>query len=302
MRKLVDVLKKILLFVQSFFPFLAFFNLLTWCLGIINESWAKPLDNFLGFFPHLIDRIFHITLDIFGQDVGIGYLIVCIIYLALTFIFTIIVNRLDKTSKKLIFLKQTKEIRKDIEKKEKIYEVKENKVKKINNFFGLIELKIERMEDLYSAEEDFSPLEKEMIKTFSTRIKELYPNLKISTSDKIFFYCPDFTMFSTLVNSIVKIHKYVSKLNKNLQTNLLFAIWTDIEEVKNEIAYGILKNINKLNFKNKVIVSEFIKKRYDYLDENAFVFNPLGESRLFLSKTDKNNYIDVELFYLKNNK
>ena len=69
-----------------------------------------------------------------------------------------------------------------------------------------------------------------------------------------------------------------------------------------EITYAVLKNLNKLNFKNKVIVTEYIKKRYDYIDENKFTFNPLGESRLFLNKLDKNNYIDVELFYLKNNK
>ena len=47
----------------------------------------------------------------------------------------------------------------------------------------LYELKIERMEDLYFAEEDFSPLEKEMIKTFSTRIKEL-TNEKDAWKDK----------------------------------------------------------------------------------------------------------------------
>ena len=302
MRKLVDSLKKLVLFVQSFFPFLAFFNLLTWCLGIINESWAKPLDDILGFVPHLIDNFFHLTIDIFGEDVPIGYLIVCIIYLALTFVFTVIVDRLDIASKKLVFLKKTKDIRQDIEKKENIYKIQENKTKKISDFYGLIELKIEKNEDLFTTEDDFSSLELEMIKLFSNKIKQLYPILKVSTSNKIFFYCPDFSMFSTLVNDVVKINKYISKINLNLQVNLLFSLWADIEDVKRETAYAVLKNLNKLNFKNKVIVTEYIKKRYDYIDENKFTFNPLGESRLFLNKLDKNNYIDVELFYLKNNK
>lgn len=302
MRKLVDSLKKIVLFIQSFFPFLAFFNLLTWCLGIINESWAKPLDDILGFVPHLIDNFFHLTIDIFGEDVPIGYLIVCIIYLALTFVFTIIVDKLDIASKKLVFLKKTKDIRQDIEKKENIYKIQENKTKKISDFYGLIELEVEKKEDLFTTEDDFSSLELEMIKLFSNKIKQLYPILKVSTSNKIFFYCPDFSMFSTLVNDVVKINKYISKINSNLQVNLLFSLWADIEDVKRETAYAVLKNLNKLNFKNKVIVTEYIKKRYDYIDENKFTFNPLGESRLFLNKLDKNNYIDVELFYLKNNK
>ena len=302
MRKLVDSLKKLVLFIQSFFPFLAFFNLLTWCLGIINESWAKPLDDILGFVPHLIDNFFHLTIDIFGEDVPIGYLIVCIIYLALTFVFTVIVDKLDIASKKLVFLKKTKDIRQDIEKKENIYKIQENKTKKISDFYGLIELEVEKKEDLFTTEDDFSSLELEMIKLFSNKIKQLYPILKVSTSNKIFFYCPDFSMFSTLVNDVVKINKYISKINSNLQVNLLFSLWADIEDVKRETAYAVLKNLNKLNFKNKVIVTEYIKKRYDYIDENKFTFNPLGESRLFLNKLDKNNYIDVELFYLKNNK
>lgn len=302
MRKLIVNLFKdvisILSGLQIAFPLFAFIYLLSWCLRLMKVPIYETIDQFIGFFPKIIDTLFYNTADLFGEDVPMGYVYASAICLVMTFLCTFCVNKIDKIIKKGDFLRKTKDIRDDIKEKKAIAEKRKRKINAISKFYGLIEFRLAKHDDFFEDVEEMKELKKQFSKMAAKKIKEKYPFLRLATDDKIFFICEDFSKFNVLINDVVKIFKLFSKLSreKDITTELIFSNYVGLEKSDNSTALDILTNINKLSFFNKIVVSGVVKEKYEYTSDIRFTFIPLGESKLVLKDYD----LDVELYYLKN--
>ena len=284
---------------QIIFPLLAFLYLLAWCLRFMNPSWFEALNKWLCFLPNIIDLLFYQTSDILGEEVPMGYVYSSVLCLLLTFLCTFLVNKIDKLSRQADFLRKTKEIRKDIEEKSKIAQNLERKIASIDRFCGLIEFRLSKQDDFFKDAKEMTELKKEFSKLAAKKLKEKYPSLKMSVGDRIFFICNNFSQFNGLVNDVAKIFKLLSKLTyeKDITLELIFSNYANIYHEDNSKVLEILSNINKLSFFNKIVVTDMVKKRYEYSKEIRFSFVPLGDSMLCLNNVED---LGVELYYLKN--
>ena len=291
-------------FWKFFSPILALIYLILHLTQFLNEDLFKIFDKFFGIFPNFINSKMYVEVDLFGKDAPMGYVYAACICVITMFVAAKMYNHLDKIQKIKEDEKLKKEAEKKLnEKKQKQKQKEQVKIKKINTYYGLFELKLEYISGLDKSQDDLMKLKCEYSKMVAKKIKEKYPQISFAFSDKIFLTTNDFSTFPFVVKDLIRLYKVLFDIDKKryIQTGLLLCFWTTCKMINPKSALKILLKINGLKLLNKVIISKEIYSRYLEENNKDFDFIPLGPSKLYGAQEDGGD-IDVELYYIKNTK
>ena len=216
---------------------------------------------------------------------------------AFSFVLMFILNQLQNfvEYRLLLYREQVVEKTKEELKIKKIVEQMEEKKEEfvvLKSFWGLLEVEITK-NDIYDNNLNLEEVKEQYIKTIFAKLKDHYPNLKISQG-KLCLVLTDFLMFKNSIKDIVKLIKLLKEiaLKKGLRLDYMLSYFATDNQEQNKKAFVTLNKINNLKMKNKVVVSKDI--RNFCFKKNTFKFNALGSSLLFAQGADDED-IEIEL-------
>ena len=181
-------------------------------------------------------------------------------------------------------------------KKEIITPQKNDENYEIKTIYGLFEIKINSKDK----NDDFNLLIEEYSKLLSKKIKEKYLTIRFALSEKIFIVFDDYTKLVELIEDIIRIYKLLEDVNKQnkIESYLLLSFWCDKNPNVAKKAHIILSNINKLNNKNKIVISKTIKLALEKDYKNLIKIKSLNALKI---KDSNNKETKLELFEMKTN-
>lgn len=169
----------------------------------------------------------------------------------------------------------------------------------IDAFYGLLTFELKYTNDNVMDNETKKALKHSYTKIIVEKLKEKYDSIEYAISDKVFFSCNNVSLFNLLVRDIIQLNKVISEISmkKEIKTALKVCFWAK-PNINPKEACAILVRINKLNYLNKIIVSEYIQLKFNNQLIKCFDFCPLGTIKLEKLKPDDED-VTTELFYLK---
>lgn len=281
-------------------PFLAAIYLLAWLVQFFDMEMFWEMDMNIGFLPRIFNILFPVYVEYHGSQIIMSY-VHCSAFLIIT---TFIAFKCEK----IIFKMQVKNQENDIQKNFKKIEQKSEKapeepkypIEKINHFYSLFQLKLEYYNPIDKSLEELERLKNEYLKILTDKLKMKYPKIRFSLQDGIFIYSDNFSLINDFCADIVKLYKifYEIDYDKLIKTDLLFCFWTDYKKADMKTAFKITSNINKLNYLNKIVVSDKFAKRYENEINKIYELISLGPARIDAEFAQKGE-LEMDLFYLK---
>lgn len=301
MKKLFDVktLNIIIcfcIFWKAICPFVGFLYLFAWLAMVFEDPVFYILDAILGWLPSHIDALFLHQSDIFGMNVPMGYIYSAIIIIVSLY-FTMKIQTYASDS---LMLQENEAKTIQIQKLNKIAK-KEYKIKdetyKLTHFFGLLDIKLEYFEGCNKTNENLNPLKDEYLKMLLNKLSTKYTNMEFDLSDELYIISKDFLNFDPLLSDILKLFKIFVQIDKEkeIKTNLILSFSCGNENNNTDFIKKILKKINQLNYKNKIIVIDKFIEKYRAIKAQKYDFISLGLSKIEM----ENNDVDVDLYYLQ---
>lgn len=281
-------------------PFLAAVYLLFWLVQFFDMETFWEMDMYIGFLPRIFNMLFPVYVEYHGTQIIMSY-VHCAGFLIIT---TFIAFKCEK----IIFKLQTQNQENDIKEKfeqiekesQKVPEEPKYPIERINHFYALFELKLEYYNQFDKSLEELERLKNEYSKILMEKLKIKYPKIRFSLQDGLFAYCDDFSLINDFCADVVKLYKifYEIDYDKLIKTDLLFCFWSDYKKTDMKTAFKIVSHINKLNYLNKIVVSDKFALRYENEQNKIYELISLGPVRLDV-EYEFNNALEMDLFYLK---
>ena len=294
------VLKLIVLFAQfikTMCPFLAFIYMLCWGFLLGNPELFAKWDAFLGFFPNFLNDTFNMKYDIDGQDVEMGYVLAAASSFVLMFFMNMLENFVE--FRLLLHREQVIEQTKEQLKIQKIVSQMEEKKEEfvlLTSFYGLLEIEVFK-NDIYNNEIDIKKIQNHYLNIIYTKLHEKYET-KI-TDGKIYFYANKFELFKQSIKELSELFKILKEIlnKKGVTFDFMLTYFSSGDNEQNKKAFSILRKINALKIKNKIVVSKDIRG-FCY-KKNIFKFLSLGNSLLLADNKEDKDMI-IELYQVQN--
>ena len=272
----LDKALKIFGFLKYFTPLISVTYLVGWLVQIIDPVFFKILNKFLGLImlPKVFDH-FITSKSTFGEvEVSMGYVYTAIFFIILTSLF----NKTHEKLKQLFEDKQDKEERRKAIVESEIKRIKEKeKIKQIEHremFFGLFEFHLEYLNPNDGNSKVLDRLKLEYSKILVNKLKTKYQKINFLVRDKVFFYSEDFKNLSLVTADILKIFEIFVKTGKSndIITNMSFSYWAENKNANKMDIFRILCNINKLDNKNKIIISNEIYIKIKSMEKEPWCY------------------------------
>ena len=282
------VYKILIIFAQyakTLCPFMAFFYMLCWGFLLGNPDLFAKWDAYLGFFPSFLNDIFQFKYDIDGQEVEMGYVLAA----GFSFVLMLLMSMLENFIEFHLLLhreqkiEQTKEQLK-IQKIVSQMQEKREEFVQLSSFYGLLEVEIFKS-DIYNNEIDIEKIKSHYLDIICKKMREKY---EVKTANgKIYFSADKFDLFKQSVKELSELFKILRDVlhQKGVSFDYILTYFSSGDSEQNKKAFSILKKINSLKIKNKIVVSKDI--RGYCFKKNIFKFLSLGNSMLLseMSKT-----------------
>lgn len=275
---MIKILIPFLKFWRSFASIIAPLCLIFWLSRVFCADFFYSLIKFMKNFIKLV------------QSAPIGFIYASIALCISIFAAIKLLKKLERLEK----IQDSEEIEKRLKTKQAIKKAKE-KAKKakfidIKEFYGLFEFNFEA----YNMCEELKTLKNKYCRMIKEKIQDKYPQADFLVSDKIFFITPDFSLLNSITNDLVMLFNILKNVNeqKELETSMLLSFYGDSQKTSHQTALKILNEINELEYKNKIIISQDIYVKYQQEVQNCPEFIPLGASKLN-SLNNKNKNLEL---------
>lgn len=299
MGKFIGIILTIFKILKSFGPLFAFLYLGIWAIRFYDEEIYKTLDSFFGFIPSLIDKVYKIEADIMGADVSMSYVVFAAFLCVLVLIAYKYEYKLYKRKKYLESeeMRERVHMQKIVNENVKRKELKLQKIASLDGFYGLFELNLQYHSTYNKDLKKLEQLKRQLYIMIFQKLKEKYIEINFEIRESIFFSCYNFSKLHFIIQDIAKIFRSLKETNakKGIKIELTLSFWGTNKESDVEETYIILKNINKLGYKNKIILSSGVYYKYQGQEEKCLEFAALGITKL-LSVFGVNSDLDVNLF------
>lgn len=278
-------------------PILALIYMICWGFLIGNPEMFAKWNPIFGAFPDLLNDIFQFQSDIDGQDIDMGYVLGAAFLFVFMFSLIQLQNFLEY--RLILFREQVVERVKENLKIQKVISQMEDKVEefvKLNQFWGLLELEIDKS-DIYDLNVDIEKIKLQCNNTMIKKLQERYSEIK-STKNKIYFHFSTFEEFQNSIVDIVKLARILKDVvaKKGFSLNFILSYFSSSNPEQNKMAFSTLEKINNLKMRNKVVVSKDI--RNFCFKKNLYDFLSLGESLLFAQNSNEQD-VSIDLYQLK---
>ena len=301
MEKLVDRTLIFLKFSKASTPPLCVMYLLAWHIRFFDEETFNIVDKFFGAVPRFFDKIMPMTQDLHGMEVTMGYVLTAGFVAILAHLSFKYENKLSKYRKIL----KDEELKKRFDDQQAIkiqkQKKEEEKLEQMTMFFGLLEFDLKYYDPLFKDERNLDKLKFQYANMVSAKLLKKYPKIIFETSNKLFFTCKNFSKFHTIIQDIVKLYHGFLAIGKkkNIKTDILLSFWAGNKGTNPKEAFKILNSINKLGYKNKIVMSGGVYFRYQKEPVKHFDFISLGVSKL-LGVCENGDDLDINLICIRN--
>ncbi|MBR1617664.1 hypothetical protein IJ670_05875 [bacterium] len=261
-----------------------------------NAELLEKISKYVGFLPDFFDTLIkqqNIS-QINSLPFELGYIVTCIFFFVLMLLSSTGIGFCDDLINENLIAKKEKEINKHV--KEELIREKTRHKKLITPevIYGLFEF-VFKGEDTI----DLEDLKKKYTSTLFSKLNSKYNNFEftINKKGKIEFKSKDFSKFDMLTDEILRFYSAFLGINNTFAKLHIKFSMCGANGKDDKKTFKFLEEINKLEYLNKILISEelavfALKNKF-----SRFNFLPLGTTKLI--KKFQKDY-DVDLFRLSN--
>ena len=301
MGKFVDKALIILKFLKCILPPLCVMYLLAWHIQFFDEETFKLVDDMFGAIPKFFDKFMFIENDLHGMDVTMGYVLTAGFFAILAHLSFRYENKLSKYQKQLESEEAKKKFDEQVAQKIQKEKKTSTRLEDMTMFFGLLEFDLKYYDYLFKDESNLEKLKAQYTSMLALKLLEKYPKITFENSNKLFFTCKDFSKLHYLIQDIAQLYSVFLEIGKkkNIKTDISLAFWAGNKSTNPKESFKILNEINKLGYKNKIVMSSGMYYRYQKETTKHFDFVSLGISKLF-GVFENGEDLDANLVFVKN--
>ena len=280
---------------------MAVMYLLSWVLQFNDEDTYRLVDDMFGVIPKFFDKIMLIEYDIAGMETTMGYIAAAGFFIVLYCLSSKYENKLSKYQKQLEADEAKKKFDEQVAQKIQKDKKTSTRLEDMTMFFGLLEFDLKYYDYLFKDESVLEKLKSQYTSMVSLKLMEKYPKIAFENSNKLFFTCKDFSKLHYLIQDIAQLYSVFLEIGnkKNIKTDISLSFWAGNKSINPKEAFKILNEINKLGYKNKIVMSSGMYYRYQKETTKHFDFVSLGISKLF-GVLENGDDFDANLVYVKN--
>lgn len=298
MGKSLKTVSFVICFLKIFGAIFAFAYLLMWFIQFFDLEAFENFNRSFGAIPNWIDKKIDVRIDSFGHEATAG----SVYFAGCLALFCVLMNDVERKfriyAKKVENEEIERALNRMLEKRKKEKQIKIRAQRRCAVYFALLEFEFINLGMNENFSSKVSKLKKEYAKMLVNKIIDKYPTIKFLKSDKILIKSADFSQLFSLVCDCEYIFKFFNELNKKkaIETNLLFSFYCDYENKSFPYVLRILKKINLLNNKNKIMFDGKILENIPLETKKQLQFVPFGP--IMLENVDKSGKdLNVEIFY-----